>query len=358
MSDSADTLTPTSFDAIPIIDLSPIDDIAGRDALADRVCRVCHEVGFFVVTHHGVTPTMVDDVFDLMQRFFALDDEKKSLIDKRRSAWFRGWEAVGSEFTNNRIDVREQIDAWSEWPTVDVGPDHPAHLRLLGPNQWMPEEVLPGHREITLRWMSVLGHLADRLMSLLARGLGLADDHFTPLFGDGSMSLCKLIHYPPTPDGGAGVNAHHDTGFLTLLAPGPTPGLQIQNPAGGWVDAPEVPGSLVVNLGEMLQAMTGNYFVATPHRVITDTERFSTGYFHGPRLDAELRPLDLSDRFACAVDASERHRSAGFMASTEATDAGVADMAGDLTASTYGEQLWNYFRRSYPANMASHHPDI
>ena len=349
--------TPSSFDQIPVVDLSGTDDASGDiDRHAAQLCRTCHEVGFLVITGHGVPQSLIDDVFDLMHRFFALDDETKRRIDKMASPHFRGWEAVGSEFTNNRVDVREQIDAWSEWPTSDADEPHP--LRLLGPNQWMPDDIVSGHREITLRWMRELGTLADRLLSLLAIGLGLAPDHFVEMFGARSMSLTKLIHYPSTPEGGAGVNAHHDTGFLTLLAPGPTPGLQIRNPDGEWIDAPSIDGAFVVNIGEMLQAITGNYLVATPHRVITGTERYAAGYFHGPSLDAELRPLPLDHRFTDAVAASPRHRTAGFMASIEATEAGVDDMAGELYASTYGEQLWNYFRRSYPDNMARHHPDV
>ena len=349
-------MTPTSFDAIPVVDLTPSTGTAEeRRRLADELCTICHEVGFFVITDHGIDPSLITDVFSMMEQFFALPDEDKRRIDKTRSAHFRGWEAVGSEFTNNRVDVREQIDLWTEWPTVDDA--DPVHLRLLGPNQWMPDEIFAGQRSLTLRWMRELGELADRILELLAIGLGLDEHHFASMFGEQPMSLTKLIHYPPTPDGGAGVNAHHDTGFLTLLAPGTTPGLQILTPDDAWIEAPSIPGALVVNLGEILQAITGNYFVATAHRVITDRERYSAGYFHGPSLDTELRPLDLAPRFRDAVAASERHRTAGFMASAESTDAGVADMAGELYASTYGEQLWNYFRRSYPANMATHHPD-
>lgn len=350
-------MTSASFESIPVVDLAAMHGTEDeRHALADALCSVCHEVGFFVVTNHGIDTALIDDVFALMEHFFALDDETKRLIDKTRSPHFRGWEAVGTEFTNNRVDVREQIDLWTEWPPTDH--DGPVALRLLGPNQWMPDEVLPGQRDITLRWMHELGELADRILELLAIGLGLEADHFANMFGDQSMSLTKMIHYPPTPDGGAGVNAHHDTGFLTLLAPGPTPGLQILNPEDEWVEAPTIPGSFVVNLGEMLQAMTGNYFVATAHRVITADERYSAGYFHGPSLDTELRPLDLPPRFAEAVAASDRHRSAGFMASAEQTAAGVGDMAGELGASTYGDQLWNYFRRSYPTIMDRHHADL
>lgn len=350
-------MTPAGFDSIPIVDLAGIDDPGERGALADRLCTVCHDVGFAIIDGHDLDTTVIDDVFDLMDRFFALDDDDKLLIDKRRSPQFRGWEAVGSEFTNSRVDVREQIDMWTEWPVAAATPGHPA-LRLLGPNQWLPDDVLPGHRSVTLRWMHELGELANHILELLATGLGLDTAYFATMFGTQSMSLTKMIHYPPTPVGGAGVNAHHDTGFLTLLAPGPTAGLEVLDPAGNWVDVPSLPGTLVLNLGEMLQAMTGNYFVATPHRVIAATERISAAYFHGPSLDTALRPIPMERRFLDAVAASERHRTAGFMASAAQTAAGVGDMGSDTHTSTYGEQLWNYFSRSYPDNMARHHADI
>ncbi|MFK7920107.1 MAG: isopenicillin N synthase family dioxygenase [Ilumatobacter sp.] len=343
-----------SFDSIPVVDLTASTD----DELAAQLCSVCHEVGFLLVTNHGVDHQLVDDVFEMMHRFFALDVEHKLLIDKSTSPHFRGWEPVGSEFTNDRVDVREQIDMWSQWPVAPPSPATPPAHRLLGPNPWMPDDVLAGHEELTLRWMYELGRLADRLLGLLALGLGLASDHFAAMFGAQPMSLTKMIRYPPTPASGAGVNAHHDTGFLTLLAPGPTAGLEVQNPDGDWIDVPTVPGTFVVNLGEMLQAMTGNYFVATPHRVIAPSERLSAAYFHGPSLDTPLTPIDLGPSFTAAVHASERHRTGGYMASSELTQAGVGDMESELAATTYGEQLWNYFRRSYPANMARHHPEL
>lgn len=353
-------VTSHGFDEIPIVSLAALDGPdAERRPLAETVGHICHEVGFVVVTDHGVDDSVVTDVFDLMTRFFALDEAERALIDKRRSPHFRGWEAVGSEFTNNRVDVREQIDIWSEWPASRASHDAdlPLPERLLGPNQWMPADVLPGHREITLRWMTELGALADRLLALLATSLDLDDNFFTDLFGDRPMSLTKMINYPPTPGGGAGVNAHHDTGFLTLLAPGPVAGLEVLNPAGDWIPVPTVPQAFVVNLGEMLQSMTGNYFVATAHRVITAAPRMSAAYFHGPSLDTQLDPIDLGDRFVAAVAASPRHASAGFMASATETDSGVGDMASPHRPRTYGEQLWNYFVRSYPDNVARHHPD-
>jgi len=345
------------FTEVPVVDLAPLDGpVTGRADLAAEVRTICHDVGFFVVTNHGVDRSLVEAVFDSMRTFFALPVEQRALIDKQASPQFRGWEAVGAERTNNRPDIREQIDVWTEWPARP--PDvEPRYLRLLGPNQWMPDELVPGQRRLLLDWFGRLGSLADQLLQLLALGLGLDENHLVDYFGDEPMSLTKLISYPPTPPGQAGVNAHHDTGFLTVLAAGDTPGLQVQSPSGAWIDVPLVPDSFVINLGEMLQAMTGNYFVATPHRVITRTARLSAGYFHGPSLEAKLDPLPLDPSYGAAVAASPRHAGAGFMAGAAETEAGVGDMEGRLSASTYGEQLWNYFARSYPDNMSRHHSD-
>jgi isopenicillin N synthase-like dioxygenase len=346
------------FKTIPVVDLSlRRGSAAERRALAETLREICHHVGFLVVRNHGVDETLVTSVFALAKRLFDLPPEQKRLIDKRNSRHFRGWEPVGAEYTNNRPDIREQIDLWTEHPAR--APDvTPVYLRLLGPNQWPAETVLPGFHETLDRWFSELGGLASELLSLLALGLGLPDDHFERLFGNERMSLTKLIRYPATPPGQFGVNAHHDTGFVTLLASGETPGLEVENAVGDWVPVPIIPGSFVINLGEMLQAMTGNYFVATPHRVVTRAPRYSAGYFHGPSLDTPLAPVALNKRFAEAVAASPRHAGAGFMAQRDETASGVGDMQSQHHPGRYGEQLWNYFARSYPENTKRHYPEV
>ena len=214
---------------------------------------------FFAVVDHGIDPGLWNAVFDVADRFFALPVEAKARIDKQNSRHFRGWENVGAELTNNRPDLREQVDIWTERParSLDV---EPPYLRLLGPNQWPSHEVLPGFRTVCEAWMASAGAVADELLRVFGVGLGLGPDHIVERFGDETMSLLKLIRYPPTPDGGAGVNAHHDTGFVTLLAPGETPGLQIQTPGGDWASVPLVPNAFIVNLGEMLQAMDRRLF--------------------------------------------------------------------------------------------------
>ncbi len=343
---------------VPVVDLSRWRGVpADRANLADEVREICHHVGFLIVTNHGISREFLAETFDLMKRLFALPREQKARIDKRYSRHFRGWEDLGAEYTNGRPDIREQVDLWTENPARP--PDvTPSYLRLLGPNQWLPDDVLPGFQAHVEAWFSRCDALARELMAIFSLGLGLDEGYLNDLFEGESMSLTKLIRYPATPAGGAGVNAHHDTGFLTILAPGPTPGLQIESSDGSWVPVQTVPDGLVINLGEMLQGMTGNYFVATPHRVITTETRYSAGYFHGPSLDTPLSPLPLSEEFARAVAASPRHAGAGFMARKEENEAGVGDMQSRHRPAVYGEQLWNYFARSYPENMATHYPEV
>ena len=93
---------------IPTIDLRRLRGTeAEQQTLADELTAVYHDIGFAVLVNHGLPAGYLDNVFAMMGEFFALSDDQKLLIDKRESLHFRGWEAVGTEFTNNRPDVRE-----------------------------------------------------------------------------------------------------------------------------------------------------------------------------------------------------------------------------------------------------------
>lgn len=89
---------------------------------------------------------------------------------------------------------------------------------------------------------------------------------------------------------------HTDSGLLTLLHQDATGGLEVLNAAGEWVAAPYVPGSLVVNIGDLMAEMSGRRFVATMHRVRSSSGnsdkksgkggRYSVPFFFEPGVDA------------------------------------------------------------------------
>ena len=134
-------------------------------------------------------------------------------------------------------------------------------------------------------------------------------------------------------------------------------GLQVLNPDGEWIDVPPRDDAFVVNLGEMLQEMTGNYVVATTHRVIATEPRFSSGYFHGPDLRTRLDPL--------AARRPVRRRGGRQPSPRRGRLHGQARRAGRRPhgtprqrAGVYGQQLWNYYLRSYPDNVRSNYPEL
>jgi len=322
-----------------------------------QLLELCHGVGFFYVTDHGIPNEFFDKHFQLVRDFFRLPDSSKALIEKRKSRHFRGWERVGAELTNNRVDHREQVDLSEEHEpyAIDI---EPHYLRLDGPNQWLPDEVLPHFKEGMRDFLGRLRSVASELLSAIAEGFGLPSDFFNDIFGTRPLNYMKLIHYPPTPEGEAGVNPHKDAGFISLLVQDgmAASGLQALAPDGRWLEVNPPQGAIAVNIGEILQAMSGNYLIACVHRVVAKQQRFSSAYFHGPDLRTAIVPIDIPQRLRDAVAASPRHSAAKFMSTRQELLEGK-DTIGSSSAQTYGEQIWNYLVRSYPDSVRYHYPD-
>ena len=230
--------------------------------------EVCHTIGFFYVASHGVDDSACDGAIDAARRFFALPADEKAKIDNRNSPAFRGYIRLGAENTAGLPDYREQIEFGVEAEALDAAsladPDVPPYRCLVGPNLWPDASACPGFKPAVLHFLEEMEQLSRRLMELLAISLELPRDYFEPTFGDEPNVQMKIARYPPAPQnqegasevGSFGVGAHTDSGYLSILLQDDVGGLQVQNGDGEWIDAPPVPGCMIVNLGEMLQLCT------------------------------------------------------------------------------------------------------
>jgi polar amino acid transport system ATP-binding protein len=274
---------------LPVIDLSMSD--SDRDSVAEQIDQAASEYGFFYVTGHGVSPRIVDSILALSRVFFQLDPEIKNRVHMSRGgrAW-RGYFPVGGELTSGRPDLKEGIYFGEELSEEDprVRARRPLHGRNLFPE-------IPGFREAVLGYMGALTRLSHELMSLVGRGLGAGDDYFVRRYTAAPTLLFRIFNYPSSPQASAhsrGVGEHTDYGLLTLLYQDEVGGLQVQH-GSSWLDVPYVPGSFVINLGDMLERLTSGRYTSALHRVINSSgrSRISMPFFFDPSFDAVLEPI-------------------------------------------------------------------
>jgi isopenicillin N synthase-like dioxygenase len=295
------TTTPERTQALPLIDISRFADPADREAFLADLRHAAHDIGFFYVVGHGVDRAVTDAVLVAAREFFALPVQDRLAIENVKSPQFRGYTREGTEYTAGVADQRDQLDIGPERESLTLGPDDPAYLRLIGPNQW-PDRV-PSLKPAVLAWLAEADRVGRQVLRALAAALGQPDDFFDAWFDDEASLSLKVVRYPGRgPDEPSqGVGAHKDYGYLALLLQDDLGGLQVEAPDGSWIDAPPIPDAFVFNIGELLELATQGYLRATRHRVVSPPvgrDRFSVPVFLGPRLDAVISPLTLPAELA------------------------------------------------------------
>jgi len=278
-------------------------DISGdpRKVAAD-VGAACREIGFLTVVGHGVSDDVVERTAAAAGAFFDLSDpEKDALADGEPTPGLPAYRPLRSESLAASLgqkapgDLKESLD----WGPAVAGFGWP--------------ERQPELRAAFEEYFATLSELGRRLRGLFARALGLPDDWFDDAFRGHSTSM-RAVNYPPPPGevepGQLRAGAHTDYGCMTILRTGGAPGgLQVQTPGGTWLDVDAVPGSFVVNLGDMMARWTNDRWPATVHRVAVPAADRAAGsrrqtivFFHDPRPDAVIACIP-----SCANPADPPH---------------------------------------------------
>ncbi|MCX8954335.1 isopenicillin N synthase family oxygenase [Ruegeria sp. NA] len=281
------------MDNIPTIDIAPLTapGTEAYDATVRHILVACQGIGFLSITGTGVSRQTVDQVRQITREIFAVDDARKWDQAITR-ANYRGYIPMGF-FTPN--DGSGKADKYEGYKLHhEVAADDPVRedCALYGPNLW-PDDV-PRAKEVILGYWRQLDRVTDLLLGALEAGLDLKADSLRGAFR-GPMTNMTLLHYPPQAEdeAGYGIHPHKDTDALTIIAPDPVGGLEVQTRSGGWI-TPDCPlGGFVVNIGDMLELWSGGRLKSTPHRVVNRSgqERYSFPYFAVPRHDVVVAPL-------------------------------------------------------------------
>eukprot|EP00804_Cyclotella_cryptica_P030366 CCRYP_011911-RA/>CCRYP_011911-RA protein AED:0.12 eAED:0.31 QI:0/0/0/1/1/1/2/0/494 len=360
------------FHSIPIVDLSlPLD---GSNGYASQIAEACRTSGFFYIINHGVDQSLMRAVMEKSRDFFALSGEEKAACGRKEedkegnvtsSNGYRGYFGIGMEDLENKDGTRDLVK--------EEGGDVEAYngvQRIKGDQKEGFDfglECIPGYHEsqsLGKRTLTSLGKiigqmnpsvgqllafallkLSDVLMIALAVSLSSNANGSRNQDGERSngavpadyfisrsrnpMCTLRLLHYPPAPKSlftqsskllksPSGCGAHTDYGLFTILQQDDIGGLQVRNKSNEWIDARPLPGSFVINVGDMLSWWTEGEYASTVHRVISPTlfdganeddefedkrgdgvevgrHRYSIPFFFNPDHDAVVRPIKDAD---------------------------------------------------------------
>ncbi|CAN8099763.1 unnamed protein product [Discula destructiva] len=309
---------------LPVIDFSrwlqgSPDD---KKNVAHDLAEACRRVGFVYVTNHGVPAGLLDDAFRWSKALFDLPQEHKMLAphppgpNVHRGYSWPGLEKVSQYIHQDGEDSDEedaQLRAVQDCKeSYEIGSEACASQ----PNQWLPEEVLPGFRAFTTAFYWTCYDTSKELLKAVAIGIGLEEDEeFLLRFHSGDNNQLRLLHYPPverdklSSNAIARMPAHSDWGSITMLFQDDCGGLQVEdvNAPGTFVDATPMKGALVMNVGDLLMRWSNDYLKSTLHRVTVPPvapeqpegakamtrARYSIPYFVSPDPSAVIECLPL-----------------------------------------------------------------
>ena len=279
---------PKGAGVIPVIDLgaSFSGGRAAQERTAAEIRTACRDTGFFYVANHGVAPALVDGAFAAADRFFDQPDAWKMKLRKQPGT--NGYEPLETQRLDNASpgDLKESFNFCA--PTVPGKPDYMTNL-------W-PDD-LPGFRADLEAFYAPMLALGLRVSRLIALSLGMPIDFFDPGLRVPSAPL-RLLRYPPHPTAAKynqlGAGAHTDWGWITLLAQDECGGLEVETAAGDWIRAEPIPGTFVVNLGDMVPRWTNGLYHSNMHRVMNNRagrNRHSIVLFYNPAYDTHVECL-------------------------------------------------------------------
>lgn len=248
------------------------------------------KTGFGVVRGHPVKQALIKAALDEWAAFFALPTDVKMAykFNVQDQFGYFPFKSENAKDNKGKPDLKEFFHVY--------------------PGFAMPTET---SFDAAMELRAALMDFGQTLLDVL-EGFGPKDNPYYKNLPEGtensSNTLFRAIHYPPVQGteepGAVRAAAHEDINHITLLVAGSEPGLQVKDNAGNWYDVPLDPGSIIVNVGDMLQENseiykggkpTGTYhYHSTTHRVINpggarpNVSRYSIPLFIHPKSSTEL----------------------------------------------------------------------
>jgi isopenicillin N synthase-like dioxygenase len=286
-----------SLSDLPVINIAGCysDDRRQREAVATEIRAACMDKGFFYISGHGVPTELTEGIKSQAREFFSLSEEAKRSLDKSKSPANRGYEPLGGQTleAGARPDQKESF-----YVGLDLGADHPRVVAKRfnhGANVW-PKDM-PKFRSVVESYFAVMGDVANTIIRSIALALELDESYFDEFCRE-PLATLRLLHYPPqaldADSGTHGAGAHTDFGSVTILFQDSSGGLEVfDRESNTWIHAQPIPGTFVVNLGDLVERWSNGRFASTRHRVNNTSggDRYSVAFFYSGNPDYAITCL-------------------------------------------------------------------
>jgi isopenicillin N synthase-like dioxygenase len=219
------------------------------------------EIGFAILSGHGVDPALYDEAEAKVAEFFTRLslEEKMRYRAERHGSVNQGYFPI-KETSNMHPDLVEGWVFCRRAFDLECG----GHAAALWPDLKYEEffrKIAQAHESLILP-----------VMQSLLQYLG-CDPHLYDAKLTGTNFGLRLNYYPPMSaeddaSGAARLLGHEDVDLFTFLPAPRTEGLQILNRANmKWIRVAAPPGTIILNTGDYMQRISNDIFPSTTHRV-------------------------------------------------------------------------------------------
>ena len=300
------------LDKVPTIDISGfLSGVPeGKARVVAQVRQACEEIGFFLISGHGVPDSLINDIRNVSNEFFdlPLEDKQKSQLDPS-VVGASGFEMMGRTALARSLGNSTPPDYREGYKisVLDVNEDDPYYTSEEG-RKYFPPNVWPAKparfKSVYEQYYHAVDKLAANIMRIFALALDVEENFFADKMDKAVNRLNAILYLPqmePPVEGQLRAGEHTDYGTLTILLAEDKPGgLQVRTRSGKWVDVRPPDGTFVINIGDLMMHWTNDRWISNLHRVANpppehaQVPRLSLVFFQKPNYDAEINCLDKS----------------------------------------------------------------
>ena len=223
--------------------------------------------GFAIIKNHPISKNLISNIYSEWKIFFDSDYKHDYLFDKIKQDGYFPYLSEHAKGSNIK-DLKEfyHIYSWGRYPSQISKKTNDLIIQFKS----IAEKLL----------FQIHEHSPNEIKNYFSMPLDT-------MIQNSGQNLLRIIHYPPLSGSenskAIRAAAHEDINLITLLVAGSEPGLQVLSQDGNWVDVSTSPDYIIVNVGDMLQECSQNFYPSTTHRVINPLDqnisRYSMPFF-------------------------------------------------------------------------------